>query len=520
MSANRACFHHVIGRPGIPFRRKGAQQRFSALFEKQRKQINRLEQDKDRLSRENEQLQRALREEQKRCEQERKRNAELEKENSKLKKDLEARIQPADNTVSLSTPSAMRPVYIKPPARKRHRKPGRKNGHPGVRRYVPVHIDQTVEHKLTECPDCHNSLGVPCGKHTRIVEDIPPVRPTVTEHVAYEYYCSPCRKKVSAPVTEALPKAIMGLRLTLLSAFLHYALGMTTRNICTWLRTFCQFPVTPGGLVLQWQRLAEILKPVYDELATQARLSAVLNIDESGWRILGRTAWLWCFTSAKLAYYVLIPSRAAPVIKQVLGDGFKGILIADFFAAYDQIQAFAKQRCVVHLLREIKQVSLRNRSPEWQRFAQRLKRLIHEAMNLVIHRKCIGEKAYDRRVANLHIRLADIFGKSYRNADCERLAKRLAKYCDEIFTFLLHDVPANNNHAERQIRFAVIMRKNYFGNRSMRGADTQAILMSIFRTCHLRNIDPISTLADSVAAAIRSGSPLPIPDSSQTVNIG
>ena len=37
----------------------------------------------------------------------------------------------------------------------------------------------------------------------------------------------------------------------------------------------------------------------------------------------------------------------------------------------------------------------------------------------------------------------------------------------------------------------------------MRGADTQAILMSIFRIRHLRNIDPISTLADSVAAAIR-----------------
>jgi transposase len=513
MGVNRACPHSIAGHPAIPFHRK-CTQRFSALFERQRKQIDHLERDKDHLERENERLQRELQEEKKRI-------AELEKENSKLKKDLEARTQTTGSVVSLSTPSAMHPVYSKPPARKRRRKPGRKNGHPGVRRAAPVHIDQTVEHKLTECPDCHNPLGAPCGMHTRIVEDIPPVRPTVTAHVTCEYYCSPCGKKVSAPVTEALPKATMGLRLTLLSAFLHYALGMTTRNICTWLRTFCQFPVTPGGLVLQWQRLAEILKPVYDGLATEARLSAVLNIDESGWRILGRTAWLWCFTSAKLAYYVLTPSRAAPVIKQVLGDGFKGILIADFFAAYDRIQAFAKQRCIVHLLREIKQVSLRNRSSEWQRFARRLKRLIHEALNLVIDRERIGENAYERRVANLHIRLADIFGRSYRNADAERLSKRLAKYCDEIFTFLLHpNVSADNNHAERQIRFAVIMRKNYFGNRSMRGADTQAILMSIFRTCHLRNIDPISTLADSVAAAIRSGSPLPIPDFPQTVKIG
>ncbi|HSW39760.1 MAG TPA: transposase, partial [Acidobacteriota bacterium] len=332
--------------------------------------------------------------------EEEKRNTELEKENSRLRKALDATIPQRNGNAPLSTPSAMQPVYSKPPARKRHRKPGRKNGHPGVRRAAPVHIDQTVEHKLTECPDCHNVLGAPCGKHSRIIEDIPPVRPTVTEHVAYEYYCSPCRKKVSAPVTDALPGATIGLRLTLLSAFLHYALGMTTRNICTWLHTFCRFPVTPGGLVLQWQRLAAILKPVYDNLATEARHSAILNVDESGWRILGRTAWLWCFTSARLACYVLTPSRAAPVVKQVLGEGFKGIMVTDFFAAYDRIQAFAKQRCVVHLLREIKQVSLRNFSSEWQLFARRLKRLIHEALKIVIDRERIGEKEYDRRVAN------------------------------------------------------------------------------------------------------------------------
>jgi hypothetical protein len=480
-----------------------------------------LERENEHLEREKECLQRELREERKQNEQERKRNAELEKENSKLKRELEAMAQLSSSPASLSTPSAMRPAYSKPPARKRRRKPGRKNGHPGARRPAPVHIDRTVEHKLTECPNCQNHVGEPCGKHIRIVEDIPKVQPTVTENVIYEYYCAPCGTIVSAPVTDALPRATLGVRLTLLSAFLHYALGMTTRNICAWLRTFCQFKVTPGGLVLQWQRLAAVLKPVYDDLAEAAKLSAVLNVDESGWRILGRTAWLWCFTSARLAYYVLTPSRAGPVVKQVLGEIFKGILITDFFAAYDRIQAFAKQKCVVHLLREIKQVSLRNLSAEWQSFARRLKRLIHEALKLVIDRKRLGEKVYGRRVANLHIRLADIFGSTYRDPDCERLSKRLAKYSDELLTFLLHpDVAADNNHAERQIRFAVIMRKNYFGNRSMRGAETQAILMSVFRTCHLRGIDPISFLADSVAAAIRSGSPLMIPDSPQTAKIG
>jgi hypothetical protein len=109
-------------------------QRFSALFERQRKQIDRLERDKSHLERENERLQRELQEEKKRI-------AELEKENSKLKRDLDAKTPQADKPDSLSTPSGMLPVYSKPPARKRSRKPGRKKGHPGVRRTVPVHID-------------------------------------------------------------------------------------------------------------------------------------------------------------------------------------------------------------------------------------------------------------------------------------------------------------------------------------------------------------------------------------------
>src|SRR5881628_1687072 len=490
----------------LPFSRR-CPRRCSVLFENLRKKINRQE-------REIERLRRQLHEEQKKREEERKRIAELEKENSKLKRDLEAKAPQANKPGSLSTPSAMRPVYSKPSAAKRRRRPGRKEGHPGARRPAPVRIDRVVEHKLTECPTCHNPLGEPCGKHSRIVEDIPPVKPEVTEHVIYEYKCSPCQANVEAAMTEALPKATLGLRLTLLSAFLHYALGMTTRNICTWLRTFCQFQVTPGGLVLNWQRLADILIPVYGELAKAARLSAVLNADESGWRIAGRTAWIWCFTSKTLAYYVLTPSRAGPVVKKVLGSFFEGFLVTDFFGAYNRIKAFAKQKCVVHLLREVKQVSLRNRSKEWKLFARRLKRLMHEALKLVIDRDKLGEPTYDRRVANLHLRLADIFGHSYRDNDCERLSKRLAKHSEELLVSLLHpDVPADNNHAERQIRFAVVMRKNSYGNQSKRGAQAQAILMSIFRTCQLRGIDPITFLAASVAAAIRSESPLLIPDS-------
>jgi len=45
---------------------------------------------------------------------------------------------------------------------------------------------------------------------------------------------------------------------------------------------------------------------------------------------------------------------------------------------------------------------------------------------------------------------------------------------------------------------AVVARKNSYCNRSERGAKTQAILMSIFRTLHLHEQDAISTLEEAL----------------------
>jgi hypothetical protein len=67
--------------------------------------------------------------------------------------------------------------------------------------------------------------------------------------------------------------------------------------------------------------------------------------------------------------------------------------------------------------------------------------------------------------------------------DCKRLRKRLVKFRDSLVTFLDDAaVPFDNNRAEPEIRPAVIARKNSFHNTSEEGADTQAMLMSIYRT--------------------------------------
>jgi len=94
----------------------------------------------------------------------------------------------------------------------------------------------------------------------------------------------------------------------------------------------------------------------------------------------------------------------------------------------------------------------------------------------------------------------------WTNREAQRLVKRLRRYQQELFPFVLnHQVPFENNFAERIIRLAVIMRKNSFNNRSDKGASTQAILMSVFTTLKQRGLNPIKIVEQALRIYITTG---------------
>jgi transposase len=130
--------------------------------------------------------------------------------------------------VSPATPSGMRPVYTKPPAAGRRRRPGRKHGHTGAWRQRPEQADETREHRLPCCPHCQGELQRCHQVRRRYVEDIPrDIQPVVTEHVLHRDWCPRCRKHVEPVVPDALPGAMLGHRVVALTAWLHYGLGQT-----------------------------------------------------------------------------------------------------------------------------------------------------------------------------------------------------------------------------------------------------------------------------------------------------
>ena len=260
-----------------------------------------------------------------------------------------------------------------------------------------------------------------------------------------------------------------------------------------------------------WRRLALVLKSWYDEIDEMVKSSGVLHGDETGWRINGKTHWLWAFTTQHATYYVINKSRASPVVLRFFKKAFAGILVTDFWGAYNAIVCAGKQKCLAHLLGDMKKVAkYKDKSGDWPVFAKRLKWILRDAMRLRGRRLSLQQRnltlentKYERLCAGIERRMTQLIESSWTNKEAIRLVKRLKRHRDELFVFLYHaDVPFDNNHAERTIRNAVVMRKNSYCNRSQDGAETQAILMSVFQTLKQRNAHVTATIVNALRTCL------------------
>jgi hypothetical protein len=152
-------------------------------------------------------------------------------------------------------------------------------------------------------------------------------QPGVTEHAIPRHWCPTCQKLVEPPVADALPGTRFGHRLVALTAWLHYGLGLTLSQILAVLGHHLHFRLSEGGLVDAWQHVAAILQPWYEKIADEVKQGGTLHADETGWRVAGRTVWLWCFTTAKATYYMVAPSRGSPALSKFFTEALDGILI-------------------------------------------------------------------------------------------------------------------------------------------------------------------------------------------------
>ena len=251
------------------------------------------------------------------------------------------------------TPSGSIPVYAKPHAKRRRKKPGARVGHAGHRRPAP---DERVEvAELTKCPECDGRV-LP-ARRRRTIEDMPDsARVKATEYSIPNHWRPCCRKHVEPRVGAALPKCAIGNNLAAMAVTFHYGLGLTLDQTRVVLLSPLQTRVSAGGLADLWRRVAEVLVPWYERIGREARASATLHADETGWRVNGRTHWLWYFCNHKNCYYMIDAGRGGAALKSFFTEAFEGVLIHDFWRPYGSVLLEGTgdhQCCLVHLLREL-----------------------------------------------------------------------------------------------------------------------------------------------------------------------
>jgi hypothetical protein len=381
--------------------------------------------------------------------------------------------------------------------------PGRKAGHPGFYRQMDrEQLTDTIEVGLPHCPHCKGSIGTP-KKIEQIIEDIPVVRKEVYKIITYTGKCARCGVVSSThplQTSQATGAAAVqiGPGAKALAVSLQYEYGMTKRKTCKLLDRLFQLRMTPGGLVYSTHRTAEKMENEYESLTQQLRNDPVVHSDETSWYVGSPKYWLWVFANKNSTVYRVSSSRGREVITTAIGTNYQGTLVSDCLSIYDEASPL-QHKCYSHHLKAIRQAREKTESPEQVAYLSQLSLLLKTAMAVKEVKMHHPPDIYQKLCRNLEIQ-ADRLILPEQTGMAEKVANRLRKQRDHLFTFLYHDeVDATNNLAERQLRPAVISRKISCGNRTAKGAQTYQILASIAATSNQLNLSFQNKVKEAIA---------------------
>ena len=304
-----------------------------------------------------------------------------------------------------------------------------------------------------------------------------------------------------------------GPRLTALLAHLTGLHRVTRRGCQEIAKTIFGIDICLGSVCKLHQDVSESLAVAHEDVRQALAKEPVLNIDETGWNTLGLGCWLWVLVTPAIAFYHIAKSRGSKVLREILGDEYKGILCSDMYSAYKAFHNGVRQFCWAHIIRGIKGIKHACRSPDAVRFSKlmlaeigRMFALWHAFKKGHLDRQTLVKKSLPirarmKKCLNLHSSSSDYHVR--------KAAKSLLKHWDGLFTFLDHEgVEPTNNSAERAVRPAVQWIKICFGNQSEEGRDLTARLLTAERSCILQGRNPYQFIVDSVIA-YRNGLPGP-----------
>jgi transposase len=327
------------------------------------------------------------------------------------------------------------------PRRARATNPARPRSEPTAR----------VVHVLEHCPTCGLALAGGSVKRTREVIEITPVPASITEHVYLERGCPGCGRRWTPRVDlvgEVVGQSRLGVGLVSLIATMRSAWRLPVRTIQQGLASLYGLRLSTGAIHGALGQLARAGQAQVDATLAAIRASPVVQADETGWRENGRNRYLWTF-STPTHCYVAAGSRAKGMVDTVLGPDCSGVLVSDFYAAYDHDDGW-QQQCWVHLLRDnqtlVRAHPADARLAHWADGVQAVYRdALTQAAGLTARAAGDDERRAVRQAceARLWSLCAPFAGDE--TAVQATLCRRIDKYRHALFTFVRQaGVPAHN----------------------------------------------------------------------------
>lgn len=356
------------------------------------------------------------------------------------------------------------------------------------RRILP--INTTVEcPEDSHCIYCGAEHILKYGRATKAVEDIKFSRTGVKRWVVRYYFnrylCWDCRATFVSQNRPLFKR--FGLQLLAYAIYQVIELQIPQRIVSMNLNELFGFCMHSSEIKRQKSRAASLYKDCYEEIIKRILRGKLVHADETKISIAGESAYVWVITNLDEVAYLYSETREGEMIQSLLKD-FKGVLVSDFYSAYDSIDC-PQQKCLIHLIRDL------NDDLHKQAFNDELKEFVRDFATLL--RQIVetidrfGLKAYFLRkhkveVARFYKKLCK---RDYRSEIAKKYRKRFERYQDKLFTFLDYDgVPWNNNNAEHAIKSFVRLRKVIRGTSTERGIQEYLILLSICETCKSRGV--------------------------------
>lgn len=355
-----------------------------------------------------------------------------------------------------------------------------------------IRINKEIQcERPAQCPKCGKVKPQINSHCSRVVYDLKltnsGIKKWVVRYSASRYLCTQCNTNFLPRSYPLATSSKYGPALIAWSVYQIIFLHNSYNSIAEQSLELFGFPLDRLTVARFKKVAADYYESTYIKLGDRLRSGSLVHADETKVSIKGVTGYVWVFTNLEDVMYVYTDSREGSIVQKVL-DGFTGVLISDFYSAYDSVNC-VQQKCLIHLMRDINNDLFKNP------FDEELKQLGREFTAVLVPIvETVDRYGLKRRHLNKHRAKVERFlnfvvSQDYRSDVARSYQKRFGKYRCKLFRFLEYDgIPWNNNNAEHAVKRFAILRRSLGGSSTPSGIQKYLVLLSICETLRRKNV--------------------------------